>query len=64
MMHDLPHFNPAIRDASELGGFVDFLSRCPSDSDRKQLVLDAYDRGALNEDETSLLISALMVEAA
>lgn len=60
-----PHaFSSAQHDAAELAGFVALLTRCPTDTDRKLLIMEAYDRGAIELDETTLLISALMVEAA
>ena len=57
-------FTPIIAQAQVLGGFVDLLARCPTDADRKLLIMEAHDRGALDEDETHLLITALQVEGA
>ena len=55
---------PFIADAEPLTGFVDLLRRCPSDAERKLLILAAHDHGALVADEAMLLISALLLEAA
>lgn len=45
-------------------GFQALLRRCRSAADRKRLVLAAWETGALNRHETSLLVTAGMLETA
>ena len=57
--------SPPIAAASDvLTGFVALLRRCPDDAARKTLVIDACLAQALTADETELLISAMLLEAA
>jgi hypothetical protein len=53
-----------VGEADNLLGLCSLLGRCPDDSARKRLVMAAHSEEALSDDETELLISALMLEAA
>jgi hypothetical protein len=55
-----------LRDAgvSHLVGFCGLLGRCRDDAARKHLIMEAHAYQALNDDETELLIGALLLEAA
>jgi hypothetical protein len=60
---------PAIPSAAQdavapLLGFQTLLRRCRTAADRKRLVLTAWETGALNRHETSLLVTAGMLETA
>lgn len=50
--------------SAPLAGFQSLLSRCPTSSDRKRLVLAAWECGALSRAETGLLVQAHMLETA
>ncbi len=43
-------------------GFQEMLRRCPNNSERKNLIMDARLRGALSHDDATLLIQAHMLE--
>ena len=55
---------PIIAEAEALEGFQGLLSRCLSASDRKHLIMEMHSYGALTDDETSLLITGMMLETA
>ena len=55
---------PIIARALTMRDFQSFLHRCPSSGDRKQLIMAAYEFGALDRDETRLLIEAEGLETA
>lgn len=57
-------FEPARVTAAALAGFQALLRRCPTATDRKGLVLAAWEARALTRDETRLLIEAQMLETA
>lgn len=49
---------------SPLLGFQALLRRCSTAADRKRLVLAAWESGAINRHETSLLVTANQLETA
>jgi len=60
----IAQFKPLIAAAEVLDGFQILLRRCPTASDRKSLIMAAHGHGALSDDETGLLITALGLETA
>lgn len=58
------HFAAARESAAQLHGFQFLLQRCFSAADRKRLVLTAWECGALDRHETSLLVTANQLETA
>jgi hypothetical protein len=60
----IPAFDHGAREASDLAGFQMLIGRCPTASDRKRLVIAAWECGALRRRETHLLIDAYMLETA
>lgn len=55
----------AASDAvNSLLGFQALLRRCRTAADRKRLVLAAWESGAINRHETSLLVTANQLETA
>lgn len=39
-------------------GFQSMLRRCPNNSERKNLIMEARQRGALDDDDAAMLIEA------
>ena len=59
-----PHFGAACEAAAQLHGLQALLKRCSSAGDRKRLVLTAWECGAIDRHETSLLVTANHLETA
>jgi hypothetical protein len=57
-------FQAVASDASWLAGFQRLLTRCPTASQRKELILSARLCGALEVEQTELLIQAHQLETA
>lgn len=55
---------PILARAEAMAGFQAMLARCPTASDRKHLIMAAWERGALGDDDAELLIQANMLETA
>jgi len=58
------HIAPYAVTAEMLRGFQRVLMRCPTASDRKELIMAAHAHGGLTDDEAGLLITAMMLETA
>lgn len=54
--------NDIMARTEALTGFQDMLRRCPNNSDRKQLIMEARSRGALDDDDAALLVEAHFLE--
>jgi hypothetical protein len=53
-----------IAEVEGLAGFQRLIARCPTDSDRKVIIMTARSHGALTDDETALLVTGMMLETA
>lgn len=58
-------FLPAIlANCEAMMGFQSLLARCPTPEAQKGLIMAAWERLAITDDEASLLITAMMLEDA
>lgn len=57
-------FPEVIARAEALAGFQQILRRCETAEARKQLIMAGWERGALSDEDTTLLIQAEGLETA
>lgn len=57
-------FAPIIARAERMAGLQFLLRLCATPTDRKQLILSAYHRGQIEDDDARLLIEAEGLETA
>lgn len=56
---------PAILERAEtMQGFQSLLNRCPTPEGRKELILSAWERLAIGDDDATLLMQAYGLETA
>lgn len=55
---------PILKRAAEFAGVQSMLAALDSDSERKRLILEWWERRLISDDEAEMLISAHMLEDA
>lgn len=55
---------PILARAQAMAGFQEFLGNCPTAGSRKNLIVAAYENGAIDGSDAQLLIEAYGLETA